>query len=226
MTEIKIEHLPQNADTLPLYTCGIQGPQSAYLYLTETGHVYVAPGGSDTVSGVPMDIWHGRRLRWPLSPYLTREQVIELLDDPQVHELLERVHAGHRVEWDGSNHVGRLSEDALDAAEELRQYLEANYLPDTPVWAVDDWLRADGRNRHLSSVWPPDVPLEEAVQHLTAEADADGIVLIGSIRDALLDWLCETAAQGDELTGEHARIYQQSAPAPRLAACDGQPTEE
>lgn len=39
-----------------------------------------------------------------------------------VTELLpvfERLHAGHEVDWDGSNHVGKLSDDASQASDEI-----------------------------------------------------------------------------------------------------------
>jgi hypothetical protein len=35
--------------------------------------------------------------------------------------LIDRIIAGHTVEWDGSNFVGRLTEDARDACDEIQQ---------------------------------------------------------------------------------------------------------
>lgn len=53
--------------------------------------------------------------------------LVSLLQSELAQELLREVADSHEVRWDGSNHVGRLSEDGTSALEHLERMLE-------PVW--------------------------------------------------------------------------------------------
>jgi hypothetical protein len=103
--------------------------------------------------------------------------------------LLERVHAGHSVEWDGSNHVGRLDDDASAARDEIERILDGLDDDDrAQVWDADDWVfGVDG----LRSAWPATKTIDEAVAALTAEAERqerlEGVIVDGDIRSALIE---------------------------------------
>ena len=62
--------------------------------------------------GVPMDIWHHRRLCWTIGA-LTADAANALMTE--VLPLAERVVAGYSPKWNGSNTVGELDDDAQDA---------------------------------------------------------------------------------------------------------------
>lgn len=98
------------------------GPQRAYVEMDDKGCVS-ADIDYDIGGAVPMRVAHNRTLRWDVSPYANGDSLADLLDSELVRGLLERVHNGHTVEWDGSNMVGRLDDDAKAAALELEQIL-------------------------------------------------------------------------------------------------------
>jgi len=187
-------------------------PRPAYLRLNEDGEVGFWVNYSD---GTPEPVWHGRDLLWSLNPRLTREALRALANDDRVASLLERVYAGLSSEWDGSNRVGRLSDDAEAASEELEALLEREYnecdsclvkIADAGRWLWDAHTRSlDG----LSSLWSPDVPLDEAVASLEADATSDGYLLDGDLEAELLEALEMVGDEDpDALTGEHRREYE------------------
>lgn len=60
---------------------------------------------------------------------------------PEAQAILQRIAAGHTIEWhDGRNH-GRLTSDAEDALEELSAFLNPEDDPgDYTVWDAADWF--------------------------------------------------------------------------------------
>jgi hypothetical protein len=155
-----------------------------------------------------MDVWHQRTLRWAVSPYISKEACEELLEDEEVLELLNRVHNGHYVGWDGNNHVGTLSDDASEASDMLRVLLDQKYNQNleahAQVWDALDWITAEGLNS-LAAVWPPDESFDVAVERLESETEAAGVVLSDSIESALITAL--KMEDPDDLKGEHLKAY-------------------
>lgn len=95
--------------------------QPAYLELDEDGTVCVDYSG-EIGNAITSDVWHGRTLRYPVNPALSQSGIDRLIDAAM--PLLERVYAGHDVEWDGSNFVGRMTDDAAAASEKLERLCE------------------------------------------------------------------------------------------------------
>ncbi|RME23332.1 MAG: hypothetical protein D6800_09985 [Candidatus Zixiibacteriota bacterium] len=204
---IKIDKTMPEAGDAPLFVQygGQTQPQPAYLELDEFGNVSL-DYSSEIGGAVPMDVWHGRTLRWSVSPYLSRDAALDLLEDASLVALLERVHAGHSVDWDGSNMVGHLTEDAREAKQKVQEILdEISRDGAAQVWDAYDWVFAFGKNS-LRGVWPEDEPLDDAEERLEEIADLDGVVLDGSVRDALLSHL--EGEDPDELEGEHLAAYR------------------
>lgn len=115
----ELEHLPGGqAAPLLFQHPGQMSPQPAYLELDQDGELAY---GYDTEigNGRPMSVAERRTIRWSVPYDISGKAMAAFLQDPEVLALLERVHAGHTVEWDGSNHVGRLTDDAKRAEEEL-----------------------------------------------------------------------------------------------------------
>jgi|OM-RGC.v1.011416948 hypothetical protein len=110
----------------------------------------------NSTNGTPMDEWHGLIRCW--SNRLSAGSAV--LPDPdkiaqlaeRAKPLLARVAAGHSVEWDGRNMVGRLTRDAQAASEELAELMWMRFDLD---WTRDDVLIDDAWN------WLHDVPLAE-----------------------------------------------------------------
>jgi hypothetical protein len=69
-------------------------------------------------------------------PHVGEDQLREYLKD---NDLVRRVFTGMDVVWNGSNHVGKHTDDCLAALEEIRQ--ELNQWPAAyELWTAEDWL--------------------------------------------------------------------------------------
>ena len=169
----------------PLYRVSYRQtqPQPSYVEMDEDGKVKVGTN-PDSGGAIPMDVYHGRRMRWPITQEVSGERLVQLFRDPEVIALLERVHAGHSIQWDGNNNVGVLNEDAQDASDQLEERFDS-VESDIAVWDVDDWLWEAG-NR-LCDNWKEGATLDQAVAYLEEDAKRDGVVPIGDLRKSLLD---------------------------------------
>ena len=181
--EFSVDNLLAPDDPAPLY-CRYRNeinPQPAYVIMTEDGTV-TADYSGEIGNGVPMYVWHNRTLRWRVPSTIRGSCLAEKLQSPEVAALLQRVHDGHTVEWDGSNYAGKLTADAQAADEALEKALA---YPDgqdnVAVWDVNDFLFGGCA---LPELWPDS--LDAAVEQLTAESEREGIYLDGDIRRALL----------------------------------------
>ena len=92
-------------------------------------------------NAVPASVWHGRARRYQLpSPYLTREHIVEFMKDAA--PLCEIVCDEYEERWNGSNHVGELTEEGEDAEFALRSMLESHRIDsDYEIVVMDagDW---------------------------------------------------------------------------------------
>ena len=153
--------------------------QPAHLVMDADG-IVTARIDPEIGNGMPMDIAMGRRLWWRIPATLTGEQLSDLITDERTVALLERIHAGHTIEWDGSNHRGQLTDDAGDADAEL-EVLCAELEGDARVWDVETWLG----DASIEQLWPADMPVEQAAAELQAEVKASGITLEGDLAETL-----------------------------------------
>ena len=195
-----------SASLAPLYQQypGQYQPQSAYVTLDEDGNV-AADWTGESGGGMPSSVWHHRTLRWAVNPSANGNDLAALLEGEAL-PLLERVHAGHTVEWDGSNNVGLLTADAQDASDELERLLDATNDPEnqTQIWDADEWLFPYSRD--LGQHWT-DQPIDDVVEAIESNARADGVVINGSIKDALLDRAEQVLDDGGDLTpAQHAAL--------------------
>jgi hypothetical protein len=189
----------------PLYRQypGQYQPQPAYVTL-ENGFVQ-ADWSGDSGGGMPPSVWHHRTLRWAVNPSANGRALAALLEGEAL-PLLERVHAGHTVEWDGSNNVGLLTADAQDASDELERLLDAMNDPEnqTQVWGADEWLFQSSRD--LGQHWT-DQPILAVAQAIESDARAEGVIINGSISNALLDRAEAVLDAGGSLTpAQHAAL--------------------
>lgn len=136
-------------------------PQPAYIEIDEDGNVSVDYSG-ETGSGVPMRVWNRRDLRISV-PGNVQGRALHALITKYGAAAIERLHAGHSVEWDGSNYVGRLTQDASEAFEELERAAEG--LTTVAVWSLSEWL---GQSR-IGDLWPEGKTIEEAVASCMAD---------------------------------------------------------
>lgn len=96
---------------------------SVYLYLDtrrrEASYHIQHPANRNMI---PSPIWHSIDHQWVV-PSLPRAEANELLED--LEPILRRIADGTGTRWDGSNHVGQITDDAEAAIEELETELAA-----------------------------------------------------------------------------------------------------
>lgn len=127
-------------EAAPLY-CQYPGqstPQPAYIEMDENGAVSASYSG-EIGNGAPAAVWHSRTLRFDVSSSLSGAALADMVADDAVQSLLARIHAGHRVEWDGSNHTGALTSDAEAARDDLAGRLTEDE-GDLQIISAEDWL--------------------------------------------------------------------------------------
>jgi hypothetical protein len=90
-------------------------PQPTYVEIDPAEGLVTYGFNAEIGTGVPLSVWHKHILRVPVGPCVSGGAVKEALDTT----LIDRIIAGHSVQWDGNNHVGRLTEDAQEALQNL-----------------------------------------------------------------------------------------------------------
>ena len=190
----QIESLANDHAPLFYQYPGQINPQPAYIYLYEDGRVCADYSG-EIGNARPADEWHGRTMTWSINPYITGQQLVDLMGRDDVRAMLQRVHDGHDTDWNGSNFVGTLTADA-DAADECLTRLFDEAEGDVQVWNVDDWLFS---YCNLYDHWPAgEMTLAEAVQGVEATVEAN-MILNGDIEEARLEdaqWRCRRLTGG------------------------------
>lgn len=175
-------------EAAPLYFECRGEPYSAWLYLDENGKCSLETVGP-WENSVPASVWHSRTLTWSLPAAIKGEALQALLTSDTVLQLLQRVHDGHDVEWDGHNWTGTLDEDAQEADDELEQILECdeNSSDNWSVWSADEWLFEPS----LSEVWPVGKSIEEAAEDIIRDAAENNTFCgtTGDVKAALRDKL-------------------------------------
>jgi len=115
--------------------------QDCYIWLDCESATMGAAYNGEIGNAVPSDIYHGlvRRYYLPYPIYASAANNLMAMIMP----LAERVCAGFEAVWDGSNRIGTLSDDALQAESEI-EHLIAQSLDEESdaikVWDAADWL--------------------------------------------------------------------------------------
>ena len=108
---------PDRNPPLYLHYPGQHEPQGAYVQLHPDGEVEFGVSG-EIGNAVSEAVFHGRIVRiCGVDPYLTLKGIDKL--HREIRPLLEEIAAGHSVEWNGSNNVGKLTDEADDARDRL-----------------------------------------------------------------------------------------------------------
>tara|TARA_Y100000593_G_scaffold61037_1_gene113129 strand:+ start:213 stop:761 length:549 start_codon:yes stop_codon:yes gene_type:complete len=119
----------------PLYHHQDQAePQPGRIWLHIGGRIVC--GYDADPDSVTLAVHHGETRQYAISPYVSRTELDEILK--HLMPLMERVLAGLTREWDGRNYVGRMTEDAAEADEDIRDWLDDwldRYEPDGP-WEI------------------------------------------------------------------------------------------
>lgn len=132
------------------------------------------------------DLQYGVTLSQGAAVLPSKNALLDLAE--KLQPLVDRVHAGHEVDWNGSNMVGKLNEDAQEAEEEIN-YLFDRLAPDewtregVVIMPADEWIH-DTRFDDITATMT-DEELEAVAAEYERAAKRDGAYLIGSVLEAL-----------------------------------------
>jgi len=180
-TQIQIETVDDPAELLEWQDGQLQ-PETVYLYLDpeandDEGRLSCASDSGQC--GTPSNVWHGRMRRFAV-PLLSAHGANALMASSEVQELAARIVAGYSHDWDGSNHVGTVDDDATEAEEALDYFCRDWDGEKLDVWEADVWLEADSDDiatRVAAGEW--------------------------SSQEAFIEWLRDEACNGDS---EHGHL--------------------
>jgi hypothetical protein len=162
----------------------------AWLCLNEHGECSIEVLGP-WVNALRTSLSSYRTLTWPLPQAIKGNALHKVLTSNTVLQLLQRVHDGHDVEWDGQRWSGYLDDDAKEAVAELGQIFECEWNPDD-LWSfmsADEWLSEFS----FGHVWPAGVSLQEAAEYVIHNATENDTICgtTGDVESALRDKLRE-----------------------------------
>ena len=167
--------------------------QPAYIELNpETGNLSASYNG-EIGNAVPMAVWHGKIRRYAC-PVLPDDRALELMEE--ITPLAERVCAGFSETWDGNNYVGKLTDDAETAEEEIGNIVGAiDYDETLKVWDASEWLngvtiRRDGSVEidgfGMIKAETTEDEIDAMANKIDADASGEGIFLDNSTAVAYL----------------------------------------
>lgn len=194
--KLSIDSLREEVSPLYLKYDREINPQGAYIEIDEAGEV-TADSNAEIGNGIPMTVYHGRTRRIPCPCSVVGSELADFLEGEGL-ALLERIHAGHEVEWDGNNHVGSLEKDAQAAEVELERSLQE--LPTATIWSAEQWIENDS----LDGLWPVGKTLEAAAEAASTPNEANEVIE-GDMEAAILQkfwgkapaWPSEAAKSGN-----------------------------
>lgn len=150
--------------------------------------------------GVPVSEWHNRVMTFDLACARHGQRAVDverlradLAEGGSLSGLIDRIIAGHSVGWDGSNMRARFTDDAREAFDDLGCQLWSGdgYAADTEVWSAENWLwgGSSTADQVLHNIGLTDHATDQQVRTTASviqdEAEEDGIVLTGSVADAI-----------------------------------------
>ncbi len=184
MTAIRITK-PGTEDTDPLHPlyklyAGQSNPQGVFIALDAYGTVSI---DYDTEIGnaVRMDVAHGVSQRWhvPAGAQMSAETAGELLDN--LGMALQFVHDGTQTKWDGSNTVGRMTDEGACASAVVEALCQAADADDgTSVADAGDWweeTRDETVRAHNITAQTTDAELVAIETALDGVARADSVTV-------------------------------------------------
>lgn len=178
---------------------GQSDPQPCYVELDCEREKLSAEADTAIGPGTPTRVWHGRAIRWAI-PVLTESAAEGLLLD--LIPLAQRIVDGYSCEWDGRNHVGRLTEDAQEAADAICDLCDRDWSKREvlSVWDAHDWYAQCGGHRELARELGITAETTDAELDAVAEREEDSAApaRIEGIERYLRDLREELRAEAEE----------------------------
>lgn len=131
-----------------------------------------------------MAAYNGLELTTTVYGHPDEDEVREYLEQGEGQELLRRVCDGHSTDWNGSNIVGVMTDDASDAWEELGEELGAYQESKYSFVEAGEWLYPARDDITANST---DEELAELAEIVQGDMDNENIVL----DEDILEWLTD-----------------------------------
>lgn len=161
-------------------------PQPAFIELDCRGEgKLMADYSGEIGNAVPCYYWNGLAVRWGISSETSGDSLKTIFENEELLAICQRIVDGFEEKWNGSNFVGKYSDDAKEAIDEAERYIENN-LECSEVWNVYDWLF---NNCVLKDHWA-DQPIEKAAEDCVLYIDFN-VEIDGDIEDVLINKACE-----------------------------------
>lgn len=177
MVRFRVEPLEPLGLTEVDPSASVLAPKDVYFCLdTEDGRVWFE-WRCQCEQAVDFRVWHGIVRRWEVPVYADAKAMTEAINGGALDAMLERILAGASIIWDGNNHVCRMTKDAQDADDEVRQWFDGwKDSLECGLWDAGDWF----------GDWPPeevtasstDEELDAVAEKWEAKAREDNVVLI------------------------------------------------
>ncbi|MFE1358873.1 helix-turn-helix domain-containing protein [Streptomyces harbinensis] len=203
MTEVTIR--PCGTDTeLHRHYSREHKAQPTYIELDLEDGVMLADYDSEVGGGSPEAVHHGRVRRYRI-PVLTAAAANSLMEE--LKPLAQRVLDGATIEWDGSNKVGRLNDDAAQAEAEISDRLDIegedwDESETVAEWDIDGATNGNEREEYGITATTSDERLEEIAATILddlAEVSESGVAVCPELLPYLKQ-LREEAADEDPAT--------------------------
>jgi hypothetical protein len=91
------------------------------------------------IKALPAGVLHGRVIQISIDPYITGQQLADILTDPLFAEYVDRICAGYGTKWTGENVIGTYTADAEQALNELSSWV-SHIDGNLTVWDVADYM--------------------------------------------------------------------------------------
>jgi len=164
----------------PLY-CRYDGlirSQPAYVEIDVENSTIDAEYNSEIGNAVPGKVWHGICRRYGVSPYLSREQVDELI--AEIVPFAAKMVADAEIVWNGNDFVCKLGAKAEEAEIAISERCAATKDEVYEVYVASDWLACDGSYEQalLDLLKEHDWDVESCIKTATTESAKNGIRLV------------------------------------------------
>lgn len=180
--EPKLISVSTNPEIDP-YHSNTNGETRTQLFITlETGKYGLAQECDDNAT--PEDEWNGRTVTGHLAVRPDESEARSYLESDEAIALVQRVLDGGEVDWDGSNFVGHLNEDACAALDELVEDLE-NLAPNQwAIWDVNEWLNPTLDDMGIKAE-TTDEEIAALVETIETQAENENVIISGDVEEYL-----------------------------------------
>ena len=198
--DVNVAHLDTGKlHPLHAHYFGQYEPQPAYVEFDKHTGSLTAGWDGAIGGGVPIDVWEGERLLWPISYELTEAEVNNLLDE-----------IAEKIKWDAEEGEWLIiPDDHIEGIPSLAAWARDNsdaHTDSKGIWEAADWYGDnaswDGLTVNILDEWiitatSSDTDLEKIANSMQDDANGDGVTLwrVDSYLSALRDEAIEKSEE-------------------------------